>query len=121
MSYSQEEIERARVRQGVIQRRMGQGRLLRDGEVTMRIDPVLYHNAVQQNQRVYGVRDCWTEKEFTDDMLRRHPELRVRNVGKTRVRVGNAGSGKREAGSGKLTRFGRATFHKTYQTGTYGK
>jgi len=116
--YTAAEIERARRRQGIIQATKGEGRFLREGEAVARIDPVLYHNAVQSNRRVYGVRDCWAEPEFLNDQLRRHPELRVRNVGRSvRARVGDNRE-TREAdakGNGRLTRFGRTTFHKSYQ------
>jgi len=113
--YTAAEIQKAARRQAVIQATKGEGRFLRDGEAVARIDPVLYHNAVQSNRRVYGVRDCWAEPEFLNDQLRRHPELRVRNVGRS-VRV--QGSGFRvqgEGGTGRLTRFGRVNFHKSYQ------
>jgi hypothetical protein len=47
-------------------------------------------------------------------MLRRHPELRVRNVGrKFRISRGDPPVARTD-GSGRLTRFGRTSFHKSY-------
>lgn len=113
MPYTKEDIEKARRRQLVAAGIRGEARPMKDGARTLQVDAVLYHNARIQNQRDYHVDDCWTEKEFRDDMARRHPEIVVRNrSGKIRVGFGSADIGR--IGQKKLTRFGRATFHKSY-------
>lgn len=108
--YSGDDIGAAARRQMDLARDRVRVPLGRNGVCSMRIDPVLYHNAVQSNRKVYGVRDIWSEKEFRDDMARRHPELA------TVTDFGREGRGRAvaEEGSGRMTRLGRATFSKVY-------
>jgi hypothetical protein len=105
----QAEIAAAAARQRIAARDRVRVPLGREGVCTMRIDPTLYHNAVQSNRRVYGVRDIWTEPEFRRDMARRHPELAT----VTEPSRPTAGYGHKRVGGGDLervaTRFGRAT------------
>lgn len=108
--YGVRDIEAAKLRQTELARSRERVPLGENGVCTMRIDPVAYHNAVQLNRKQYGVRDIWTEKEFRDDMARRHPELATVTKGK-RPMIGGCGF---ETAPNRLTRFGRATYSKVY-------
>lgn len=113
MAYTGEQMQAAIGRQREIARTRGEARLLRDGQVDYRVDPVIFHNAIAMNRRDYGVDNCWAEKEWVRDQTRRHPELRVKNVPRN-FRLTIADCRLRNEAAGKLTRFGRVTFHKTY-------
>ena len=114
VAYTAVDIEKARRRQLTAARERGQAIPLKEGARELQVDAVLYHNARIQNQRDYHVDDCWAEKEFRDDMARRHPEIVVKNQsGKIAVMFSRIGAA--TDGLPKLTRFGRVTFHKTYQ------
>jgi hypothetical protein len=114
MAYAQADIARAAKRQRAVAAARPVARPVGDGELTMQVDPVLFHNARISNERVYGVDNVWEHQEFCDDMSRRHPELRVRSAS-GRIFVGGRGSGC--GGVGRLTRLGRVTFHKRYGGG----
>jgi hypothetical protein len=121
MAYTGEQIQAAIQRQKAIARQRGEARLLRDGQVDYRVDATLYHNAIAMNRRDYGVDNCWAEKEWVRDQVRRHPELRVRNVPRhLRFRISDFGLTE-PAGAGRLTRFGRVTFHKRYGDCNHGR
>lgn len=117
MGFTREQVGAAILRQKEIARTRGEARMLRDGAVDYRIDATLFHNARLANKRVYGVENCWAEKEFVNDMVRRHPEIAVKNVS-GKIRVTGFGQGRRRDEprrfGGRLTRFGRVTFHKAY-------
>lgn len=114
--YTQADIERARLRQHIAAGVRGQSVAMGDGARTMQVDAVLYHNARIRNQRDYHVDDCWAEKEFRDDMARRHPENVVK-VLPTGIRVALGNNLAIGSDAGRLTRFGRVTFHKNYGDG----
>lgn len=119
MAYTRAEIEAARRRQLEVARIQGEARPMREGVKSMQVDPVLYHNAVQTNRRVYGVRDCWSEPEFRRDMAKRHPELAVKTVS-DRIMVGAGGN--TQGGTGRLLPgLGRVTFHKRYPQSGRGR
>lgn len=111
--YSRPQIEMARRRQEVAARVRGSAFAMHDGCRTMQIDTVLFHNARIANQRDYKVQNCWSEPEFCADMVRRHPELGVKCLSRNpRVRI--PGDPVNLENTGRLTRHGRVTFHKTY-------
>jgi len=111
MAYTAEQIAQAARRQAFVAQIRPEARRLKDGELTMQVEPVLFHNARIENKRVYGVENIWDEPEFRRDMARRHPEIRVRSRGG--IRVGGRGVG--PAAAGRLTRFGRVTEHRVYR------
>lgn len=111
MHYTRADIEAARQRQERLQRKFGERKLLQDGAMDFKIDARLFHNARLSEQRDHGVENCWQEPEFVADMKRRHPEIAVKSVsGKIRV----AFRPPIPTETGRLTRFGRVTFHKAY-------
>ena len=79
-----------------------------DGVLTRRIPRVAFFNAVVN----HGVDP--RDDGYWDDMERRHPEIGVKFEGKPGVRGGGVAI---EVGAGRLTRFGRVTFHKRYGDG----
>ena len=110
--YSGTDITKAAKRQKILKRTQGECTRLQDGEKPLQVDSVLFHNARMSNKRVYGIDNVWAEKEFQDDMVRRHPEFAVKNHSRT-IMVG--GYGGHTPGVGRLTRHGRVTFHKVYR------
>ena len=76
-----------------------------DGVLARRIPREAYFNAVVH----HGVDPC--DDGYWDDMERRHPEIAVKFEGKPGVRAHI------DTGAGRLTRFGRVTFHKRYGNG----
>ena len=108
MAYTAEQVARAARRQAEVARARPEARRLLDGELTMQVDPVLFHNARIQNEKVYGVRNVWEEKEFRDDMARRHPEITVRSRGKMVVALGRQPVPERSTARRVLTRLGWA-------------
>jgi len=78
-----------------------------DGAIVRSMSEAAYLNAVQ------GGNDP-KDAEFWSDMERRHPHLKVPYVPR-RATVSVAGGRSSDDGSsGRLTRFGRVTFHKGY-------
>ena len=76
----------------------GERRQLPCGEVRFAIDPFYYHAF----GRKYGY-DCWADKDFVADTMRKSPETRVRSRS-DRIMVGGGG-----VASGATRRF-----HKSY-------
>lgn len=74
-----------------------------DGIVLRRVPLPLYLNATS----VHGYKA--NDSEYWGDMERRHPEIKVKYTPR-QLKVCMRSSGP----SGKLTRFGRVTFHKSY-------
>jgi hypothetical protein len=112
--YTAEQIEQARRNQHRIQRATGERVFLEDGAMDLKMDARLFHNARISEQQDHGVENCWAEKEFVEDMKRRHPEIAVKSrPRKLRFAVGG-GVLPDSWGQGRLTRFGRTTFHKSY-------
>lgn len=78
-----------------------------DGVVTMHIPQKLFLNATVVHNHPL------TDTEYWKDMCRLHPEIKVKyQPRKLRFKV--AGDNDRFCPDGKLTRFGRVTFHKRY-------
>jgi len=57
-----------------------------DGEIKMRVDPYFYH---RWGQRL-GY-ECWSDKQFVDEILRDNPETRVKSRSR-KIQVGWAPS-----------------------------
>jgi len=107
-------IERARRRQEEAAGVRGEALPLQgaDGVRHMQVDSELYHKTRIQNQREYGVDDCWREEEFCRDMKKRHPEIRVKTISRT-PRIGGKGTSR---GIGRMIPgIGQVTFHKRYK------
>lgn len=116
MSYTQADMAKAKRRQERVAAKQGEAHPMRtegSGIKTMQVDPVLFFNAKEQNEKVYGSDvNCWDDPEFRRDMTKRHPEIKVRTVSRN-VMVG--GYGARTPGRGRLLPGrGRVTFHKNY-------
>lgn len=48
------------------------------GRMTMNIPPKAYFNAIARNGGVIDGKTVWSDREFRNDMLKRHPELGVK-------------------------------------------
>ena len=114
--YTERDIKQAARRQRMANQERGvAGPIGKDGRLSMQIDPVLFHNAVQSNREVYGVDNIWDEPEFCSDMKRRHPELAVETKSRNPHISLATRDGGCPSGIGRKTRFGRVTWHKRYE------
>lgn len=107
--YDRAQLNAAMVRQEEAAQIRGQARPMRDGRRVAQIDAALYHQARIQNQKDYGMRDCWTSNEFLRDQMRRCPAIAVQNDLR-----GDRIAARHAPDRPVLTRFGRPSFHKVY-------
>jgi len=110
VAYSQGRLERVRrAAMDEARRRPAKGEMRGgDGVLVRRIPKEAYFNAVVH----HGVDP--RDEGYWSDMARRYPEVAVSFQGKPMVGADGACGG----GGGRLTRFGRVTFHKRYGNGT---
>lgn len=117
MGYTREQMEQARRTNERAARLRGEVSTKGEFQLVRQVDPRAYHNAIQMNGGVnHQGRHIWHDPEFCMDMERRHPEIKVRSRSSKIIIQGIGGGGLHgiSTGSGHLTRFGRANFHKSY-------
>lgn len=77
--YSQKELNVERRELAEVQKTHGtSAKIGQSGRMTMNIPPKAYMNAVARNGGVIDGKTVWSDREFRNDMLKRHPELGVK-------------------------------------------